>query len=223
MADRRVGQSWLVMDETVRTWDECYAIRATDWIFAGDAVIPDSTMESELDGPGEKDPVDPTDEEWCLSSPFLPLDLLPPPNSSLPSPSTSWSPPHTAPRIRPIRAASPPSRARRFLGFRAPSPTRHRCGGCCCCNCSRRRFRRRRFRPRRFRPRIYRPGVATWEHLPVVIQPFRWYHVVGSMQCSHCKSRGRHQMTSWMCQSCNVPLCLMPYRNCYAKWHDQMC
>lgn len=165
-------------------------------------------------GPGAKDPSDPTDEERSLSSPVLPLDMLPSLNSPLPSPSTSSPPPHTAPRIR----------ARRFHRFIAPFPMRHSCGGgggggcCCCCNCN-----WRSFRPRRSKLRIYRPGKRKWEHLPVVMRPCRWYQVVGSMQCIHCEARGRHQLTSWMCQSCHVPLCLMPYRNCYAKWHDQRC
>lgn len=170
-------------------------------------------------GPAEKDPVDPKDQEQSSSSPVLPLDMLPPLNSPIPSTSTSSSIPPTAPRIRPIRAASTPSRARRFHRFKAPFAMRHGCGSCCCCcNCS-----CRSFRPRRSWPRIYRPGKRTWEHLPVVMNASRWYQVVGSMQCIHCKAQGRHQLTSWMCQSCHVPLCLMPYRNCYARWHDQRC
>ncbi|XP_030298695.1 uncharacterized protein LOC115597125 [Sparus aurata] len=216
MSDRSFSESWLSVDDTGPTWDECYAVSSTDWIFEGDIVIPNSTMESELDdfGPGAKDPSDPTDEERSLSSPVLPLDMLPSLNSPLPSPSTSSPPPHTAPRIR----------ARRFHRFKAPFPMRHSCGGgggggcCCCCNCN-----WRSFRPRRSKLRIYRPGKRKWEHLPVVMRPCRWYQVVGSMQCIHCEARGRHQLTSWMCQSCHVPLCLMPYRNCYAKWHDQRC
>ncbi|XP_021178467.2 uncharacterized protein LOC110369309 isoform X2 [Fundulus heteroclitus] len=83
----------------------------------------------------------------------------------------------------------------------------------------RRRRERERCRVRRAMERRCQPRTTSWEHLPVVIPPTRWYQVVGSMQCSHCKAQGRHQITSWMCQCCQVALCLKPYRNCYTEWH----
>lgn len=49
MSDRSFSESWLSVDDTGPTWDECYAVSSTDWIFEGDIVIPNSTMESELD------------------------------------------------------------------------------------------------------------------------------------------------------------------------------
>nr|XP_033469442.1 uncharacterized protein LOC117248448 isoform X2 [Epinephelus lanceolatus] len=116
-------------------------------------------------------------------------------------------------------AAWQPYKTRQYHGWRPSVSMQGGCG----CNCGPRRYRQRRWRPRRCQPERYRPRVTSSEHLPVAIQPTKWYQVVGSMQCSNCKAQGRHQMTSWMCQRCEVPLCLKPYRNCYTKWHGQGC
>ncbi|XP_068583212.1 uncharacterized protein [Cebidichthys violaceus] len=217
MSSRRVKNTWVLLDEVNEkpSWGECYAVHAVDLRFAD---VPRSAMESEWDdfSPEEKDPVDPNDDGWWFSHPSSHVDLLPSPSASFSSPASPWSPPHRAPwpwsRQRRSRgaAASRPYKARGHHRFRAPV-SRFRRGGC------------HDYRRRTHRPRGYKPNVTSWEHLPAVIQPTKWYQVVGSMQCSHCSGQGRHQMTSWMCQSCQVPLCLMPYRNCYAKWHGQRC
>ncbi|XP_037637744.1 uncharacterized protein LOC119495403 [Sebastes umbrosus] len=207
MSSRRFNDRWIVVDQMYEnpTWDECYAVLDTDWQFADDTDGLVSTMESELDDftPEEKHHVDPKEEEWWVSAPS--------------SPATSWSPPHNAPWTRSHRrrsrgaAASHRHKAQQYRGFRAPFSMQRRRG--CGCNCSRWRYT----------PRRYRQRVTSWEHLPVAIQPTEWYQVVGSRQCSHCKAQGRHQMTSWMCRICEVPLCLTPLRNCYSKWHGQGC
>ncbi|XP_031146950.1 uncharacterized protein LOC116044075 [Sander lucioperca] len=215
--------SWIVLDKLIDTptWDECYA---TDWRSPDDTLT--ITCKSALDDSEEKDPVEPKDEE-CFSVPS-------PPSSSFPSPATSWSPAHKASWTRSVTqnqwraAASHPYKTRGHHGFRAPVFMHHRCGCCCCCNCSHRRYRPWRFRPwrarqRRRRPTRCTPRVPSWQHLPVTIQPTKWYQVAGRMRCSQCYAQGWHCMTSWMCQSCQVPLCLLPYRNCYAEWHGQQC
>ncbi|KAF1376109.1 hypothetical protein PFLUV_G00227260 [Perca fluviatilis] len=231
--------SWIVLDNKLietPTWGECYATHDTGGRSPGDTWT--TTFKSEVDDSEEKDPVEPKDD-GCLSVPS-------PPNSSFPSPATSWSPPHNASWTRSVTqnqwraieaAASHPYKTRGHRGFRAPVFMHHRCG-CCCCNCSHRRYRPWRYRPWRYRPWRYRawrfrawrrrptrctPRVTSWEHLPVTIQPTKWYQVVGRMQCSQCYAQGWHCMTSWMCQTCQVPLCLLPYRNCYAEWHGQKC
>ncbi|MEQ2252146.1 hypothetical protein ILYODFUR_018684 [Ilyodon furcidens] len=111
--------------------------------------------------------------------------------------------------------------------YRAPGAAGSGCM-CSCCQrgCQPREYMskeslRGRYRERRFVERRYWPRVTSGVHLPVVIQPTRWYQVVGGMQCCHCKTQGRYQITSWMCQCCKVALCLKPYRNCYAQWHGE--
>ncbi|XP_034407616.1 uncharacterized protein LOC117743834 isoform X2 [Cyclopterus lumpus] len=128
------------------------------------------------------------------------------------SPASSWSSPLRDPWTRSSQRASRaaayhPDKASGYCEVRAPVFRRRGCNG----------------GRRRYRPRGCMPKCTSWEHLPAVIQPTKWYQVVGSMQCSHCKDQGRYQLTSWICQTCQVPLCLMPYRNCYAKWHGQRC
>ncbi|KAK9541961.1 hypothetical protein VZT92_001969 [Zoarces viviparus] len=211
MSSRLVKPAWIHLDKVNEkpSWGECYAAHDTD--------VPRSAMESKWDdfSSEEKDPVDPNDDGWRFPDPSSHVDLLPSPSASFSSPTLPWSPPHRAPWPRSCHrrargdATSHPYKAKGHCQFRARDY--RRCGGCC--NCSQRRYK----------PRGYQPNVTSWEHLPVVIQPTKWYQVVGSMQCSHCRGEGRHQMTSWMCQSCQVPLCLMPYRNCYTKWHGQRC
>ncbi|XP_032384350.1 uncharacterized protein LOC116697131 [Etheostoma spectabile] len=222
--------SWIVLDKLSEspTWDECYATHDTDSRCPDDASV--ITLKSDSD---EKHPVELKDE-GCFSVPS-------PPNSSFPTPAPSSSPPHkdlqtssiSQNQWRDIGAtASHRNKVREHRGFRAPVFMQRRCGGCCCCNCSQRRSRpwrsrpwrsrQRRFRQRRPKPTRFTP-VTSWQHLPVTIQPTKWYQVVGRMRCSLCYAQGWHYMTSWMCQSCQVPLCLLPYRNCYAEWHGQTC
>nr|XP_033469441.1 uncharacterized protein LOC117248448 isoform X1 [Epinephelus lanceolatus] len=233
MSWRCFNQPWLVLDRIFNhpAGHECYTVRATDCRFPENADMLVSRMESELwddFSPEEKDPVYPNHQEWWFSTLSSPLDLPLLFNASLRSPATSWSPPHRALRTRFVppnqwrtrkAAAWQPYKTRQYHGWRPSVSMQGGCG----CNCGPRRYRQRRWRPRRCQPERYRPRVTSSEHLPVAIQPTKWYQVVGSMQCSNCKAQGRHQMTSWMCQRCEVPLCLKPYRNCYTKWHGQGC
>nr|XP_019952101.1 PREDICTED: uncharacterized protein LOC109635390 [Paralichthys olivaceus] len=218
MSSRRFRESWAVVTKASPTWDECYAARTRH----GTASAAPETEEEHFSRvEEEKDPVDPNDEEWGLSSPY-PLDQ----HASPPAPpATSAASLHRAPRPRSYNrtqrrssAASHPYRAQGYHESRGPVFMQHTYGFSF--NCNRRSYRRRRYMSGmsgRYRPR---PSL---EHFPVTIQPTRWYQVVGSMQCRNCRYLGRHQMTSWMCQSCKVPLCLVPYRNCYGIWHRQRC
>ncbi|XP_042357496.1 uncharacterized protein LOC121954218 [Plectropomus leopardus] len=228
MSSTPLNESWFALDKVFEhpAGIECYTVQTSDAWLPDDTDLLVSTMESvfledlSLD---EKGPVYSKDEDWRFSAPSSQLDYIPPDNAPLPYPATSQlrSGPETRPntsyqgRAREA-AASHPYKARRYRRWRAPGSMQGRCD--CCCNCC-----QRRYRPRRYRPRRYRPRVPSWEHLPVAIQPTKWYQVVGSMQCNYCKAQGRHQMTSWMCQRCKAPLCLMPHRNCYNEWHGQSC
>lgn len=142
-------------------------------------------------------------------------------------PSTSTPEQHSTPRSmsrteanrRHRRAAaSHPYHARGYDRERAPASTEHRC-------CHNQEYRPQSIMSRRARLRraTATPNLPSWQHLPVTIEPEKWYQVVGSMQCEYCKAMGRHQQTSWICQLCQVPLCLMPFRNCYSVWHGQKC
>ncbi|XP_041645289.1 uncharacterized protein LOC121510947 [Cheilinus undulatus] len=218
MSGRRFSESWLLVGDL--TWDECYAICKKDGHFQEDSNNVVTATETEIDNPGEDDPVVQAEEvlfcstsvkRYSTSDDYIPLSTTPPPPLCR-SPKRRSITPTKWRRRR--AAASHPYKARRHCGYRAPVSRRRSCG--CCCNCS----RRREWLPRRRRYTLT-PRVSSWEHLPVAIQPTKWYQVVGSMQCSHCKAKGRYQMTSWMCQMCEEPLCLMPFRNCYALWHGQ--
>ncbi|XP_034407615.1 uncharacterized protein LOC117743834 isoform X1 [Cyclopterus lumpus] len=202
----------LGQEKETPTWGERYAVVASDWQIADDSDVPESKMESEWeDFSPEKNPVVPSDGRW-FSEPFSHVDLLPSPSVPVSSPASSWSSPLRDPWTRSSQRASRaaayhPDKASGYCEVRAPVFRRRGCNG----------------GRRRYRPRGCMPKCTSWEHLPAVIQPTKWYQVVGSMQCSHCKDQGRYQLTSWICQTCQVPLCLMPYRNCYAKWHGQRC
>nr|XP_020502730.1 uncharacterized protein LOC109993919 [Labrus bergylta] len=231
MSGRRFSESWRLLDKVTGnlSWEECYAVSRTEWNFPEDTDQLVSATESDVDDPGENELVAPKEENPFYSTPSSPLKLHSTSGAILPFPATTPVPPQRAPRSRsktPSQwrrrraAASHPYKARGYRKYRAPVSGRRSCGCCCCCNCSGRRYRPRGCVQRRRRYRLT-PRVPSWEHLPVAIQPTKWYQVVGSMQCSHCKTQGRHQMTSWMCQICEEPLCLMPHRNCYALWHGQ--
>ncbi|XP_035029077.1 uncharacterized protein LOC118119321 [Hippoglossus stenolepis] len=217
MSRRRVRESWAVVSRTSPTWDEYYAVRARD---ATASAATETEEEHFSPVEEEKDPVDPYDEEQGSSTPY-PVDQHPPSNASLPArATTSGASLHRAPRSRSYNptqrrssAASHPYRAQSY------HESRRTCGDDCCFNYNQRSYRRRYTSGMSGRYRS-RPSL---EHIPVTIQPTRWYQVVGRRQCSNCRYQGRHQMTSWMCQSCKVPLCLMPFRNCYGIWHRQRC
>lgn len=172
----------------------------------------------------EEKPLDPSDDQWWFPDTFSHVDLLPSPSVPFSPPASPWATPLRAPRTRSSwrrargAAAYRPYKTNGYRNVRAPVFRRPGRGGGSSSNCG-----RWSYMPDICSPRRYKPHYTSWEHIPVVIQATKWYQVVGSMQCSHCSDQGRHQMTSWMCQSCQVPLCLMPYRNCYAKWHSQWC
>nr|XP_033956633.1 uncharacterized protein LOC117459675 [Pseudochaenichthys georgianus] len=188
------------------TWDECYAVRPTKRRFEYSTTdMQDSPGVSrsesprelgEIFSPDEKDPVDTKEEQLLFPAP---------------------SPPATSSQRSPrARGAAASNYYRENRDFRRPVSGRCRFG---CHYCSRRAYIRRRY-PAWSKPKIYGPSGTSWNHLPVVIKPTKWYQVVGNVQCSLCRDRGKRQKTSWMCQSCEVPLCLMPYRNCFTEWHE---
>ncbi|XP_035241192.1 piggyBac transposable element-derived protein 4-like [Anguilla anguilla] len=46
---------------------------------------------------------------------------------------------------------------------------------------------------------------------------------IGRKTCKLCRMDfGKKQNTPWKCKECDVPLCLQPDRNCFAKWHLQL-
>uniref|UniRef100_A0A0E9WL37 PiggyBac transposable element-derived protein 4 C-terminal zinc-finger domain-containing protein n=1 Tax=Anguilla anguilla TaxID=7936 RepID=A0A0E9WL37_ANGAN len=46
---------------------------------------------------------------------------------------------------------------------------------------------------------------------------------IGRKTCILCRTDfGKKQNTPWKCKECDVPLCLQPDRNCFAKWHLQL-
>ncbi|XP_054874440.1 uncharacterized protein LOC129350812 [Amphiprion ocellaris] len=231
MSCRQVTVFQVDVDEMYEspTWDACYAVRSTETPFSVDIDLPPPATESA--GGSDlipEDPVDAEDKEDRLSTPS-PVDqgshAASWSSSQISGRTRSVTPTHLRARRARRAAASQPNRGQGYNRSRAPVSTGH---GCVCCCCSQRRYSQGRSVTRRYRSRRYvssscMPSAALWEHLPVVIQPTRWYQVVGRMPCGYCKSQGRHKMTSWICQRCEVPLCLMPYRNCYTKWHAQIC
>ncbi|KAM3875240.1 piggyBac transposable element-derived protein 4-like [Diretmus argenteus] len=44
----------------------------------------------------------------------------------------------------------------------------------------------------------------------------------GRLQCTLCNQQQpkRRSLTIWKCKACKVPLCLIPDRNCFEKWHS---
>lgn len=42
---------------------------------------------------------------------------------------------------------------------------------------------------------------------------------VGRRRCQLCARIGVRNTTPWKCQACDIPLCLMLDRNCFAEWH----
>ena len=62
------------------------------------------------------------------------------------------------------------------------------------------------------------PNVA---HLPVPLEraPCNSSHRFQRGQCRQCSSKNIEQKTMWQCQSCLVPLCLQPDRNCFLDFH----
>ncbi|XP_043474432.1 piggyBac transposable element-derived protein 4-like [Leptopilina heterotoma] len=63
----------------------------------------------------------------------------------------------------------------------------------------------------------YKPKVSEEKrksqsaHMPEIIASPR--------RCAHCSTKADQKRTSWMCKTCNVPLCLHPTRNCFAAYH----
>lgn len=168
----------------------------------------------------KQDPVRSEDYDWWLSAPPSSLDLLQAASLSLHHRALSTRPATpTEPRAQRASRAAAPNPWRGYNASRAPVYLG--CKHCCCC-CNQQRCRPRGYGPRGCMSGGYnsRPEVM-WLHLAVMLEPIKWYQVVGSMQCSYCRAQGRHQMTSWMCQSCAVPLCLMPYRNCFFRWQRE--
>ena len=164
----------------------------------------------------EEDPVGPYDEEQGSSTPN-PVDQHPPSNASLRArATTSGTSHHRAPRSR---SDNPAQRRSSAASHPHRAQSSHASGRDCdrSFNYNQGSYRRRRCTSGR---NGSRPPL---EHIPVTIRPTRWYQVVGRGQCGNCRYWGRHQMTSWMCQSCKVPLCLVPFRNCYGSWHRQWC
>ncbi|XP_051502197.1 piggyBac transposable element-derived protein 4-like [Myxocyprinus asiaticus] len=43
----------------------------------------------------------------------------------------------------------------------------------------------------------------------------------GRRRCRLCKEKGIEKTTIWQCDTCLVPLCLIPDRNCFREWHVQ--
>ncbi|XP_033978367.1 uncharacterized protein LOC117476102 [Trematomus bernacchii] len=212
----RVNSLRIVMDNISEnpTWDECYAVctteRRVEYSTTDMLDSPEvSTRESPRDMgeiPDEKDPVDTKEEQLLFPAPSEPYW------TSLQRISQARSR-----RERRARGAAASNYYRENCGFRGPVSERCRFG---CHYCNQRGYTPRSYPTWRSKPKIYRLSGTSWKHLPVVIEPTKWYQVVGSEQCSLCSDRGRHQKTSWMCPSCEVPLCLMPYRNCYTEWHE---
>ncbi|XP_034537207.1 uncharacterized protein LOC117811192 [Notolabrus celidotus] len=226
MSGRSFSESWRLLDQLSGnpTWQQSYSVCKTEWHFQEDSENVMSTAEFTTDGPLENDFVIPEKEEPCSSASSSS-------EATVFFPETSPPPQYRAPRhthratekMRRRRAAvSHPYKARGYHVNIAPTSTGHRCGGFCC-SCSQRRYKPWDIMARRARLRAatVAPNVPAGQHLPVTIHPTRWFQVVGSLQCEHCKAKGRYQMTSWMCQLCMVPLCLMPFRNCYSAWHAQ--
>ncbi|XP_007242571.2 piggyBac transposable element-derived protein 4 [Astyanax mexicanus] len=44
----------------------------------------------------------------------------------------------------------------------------------------------------------------------------------GRKKCEHCKKDGRQTKTPVFCAKCGVPLCLVPARNCFKLWHEDL-
>ena len=67
------------------------------------------------------------------------------------------------------------------------------------------------------------PANRSTTHVPVplVTPPAQGRTTAtGRRVCQRCSSvDGVRKDTQWKCQACNVPLCLIPDRNCFAKWH----
>lgn len=40
-----------------------------------------------------------------------------------------------------------------------------------------------------------------------------------SRRCAHCSTKEDQRRTKWKCMTCNVPLCLLPERNCFQRYH----
>lgn len=40
-----------------------------------------------------------------------------------------------------------------------------------------------------------------------------------SKRCAHCSTKTEQKRTKWICKTCNVPLCLLPNRNCFLQYH----
>ncbi|XP_066581313.1 piggyBac transposable element-derived protein 4-like [Prorops nasuta] len=49
-------------------------------------------------------------------------------------------------------------------------------------------------------------------HMPI--------HIENKRRCTHCSSKTNNTRTHWMCNLCNVPLCLQSDRNCFLIYHS---
>lgn len=60
------------------------------------------------------------------------------------------------------------------------------------------------------------------EHVPVPIATVtesKQKASKGRLKCVHCSMNRKRNDTPWKCKACDVPLCLVPDRNCYMEWH----
>ncbi|XP_062262495.1 piggyBac transposable element-derived protein 4-like [Platichthys flesus] len=60
--------------------------------------------------------------------------------------------------------------------------------------------------------RVPPPAPVSVHHRPVYITG---HSTNGRLACRKC-----HAKTPVKCRSCNVPLCLLPHRDCYNEWHE---
>ncbi|XP_018306394.1 piggyBac transposable element-derived protein 4-like [Mycetomoellerius zeteki] len=54
---------------------------------------------------------------------------------------------------------------------------------------------------------------ASAAHMPQMIEEKK------SRRCTHCSTKINRRVTKWKCSTCNVPLCLLLDRNCFAEYH----
>ncbi|XP_028268778.1 piggyBac transposable element-derived protein 4-like [Parambassis ranga] len=66
------------------------------------------------------------------------------------------------------------------------------------------------------------PTKRKAEHIPVpitVVTDPSLKATQGRRVCQHCNQDKKRNLTPWKCQSCDVALCLIVDRNCFADWH----
>lgn len=61
------------------------------------------------------------------------------------------------------------------------------------------------------------PVIRRGDHVPVPIATAP--DPKGKLKCQCCHQVENRRDTPWMCQACDVPLCVVVDRNCFLEWH----